>query len=143
MKKLDKTQYGIALQNAVAYLKGKKIIRKEQEISAALKVSKVTVSSYVTGRQLPSMNFIEKFEQVYKLSLADFLDQTQIVEIVDTESAVISTLIRIESMVRVNSAYVSELYAKQASVPTSRVVTDMEQMAKVEGLRIAESMKKK
>lgn len=140
MKKLDRKQYSTALRAAVTYLKGMGKILRESEIAVNLDYSKGLVSSYLSGGQVPSRNFIEAFEAYYKIKLEDL---SKIVEIDEPESVSMASLIRIESMVRTNSAYIAELYAKQASVISTKVAQDMERMAAAEALRIVESMKKK
>jgi len=69
---MTKIEASKALQNAVAYLKGKKIIKKENEISMKTGYSKGSVSNYIRGTQIPSPAFIEKFESTFDLDINNF-----------------------------------------------------------------------
>jgi hypothetical protein len=61
------------LEAALAHLKSKGIIKRDNDIMAPLGIkSKGTVSSYASGANKMSNNFKEKFENQYKLKLADF-----------------------------------------------------------------------
>ena len=49
IKKMDKTHAVTALQNAVAFLKGQKIIKKEIEISTENRVYRCPLHRFTTG----------------------------------------------------------------------------------------------
>ena len=72
MLQIIKAMFRTPLEAAVAQLIGKGIIKKDQDIVEALSISKGTFISYKNGNARPSRNFIQKFENKYKISLADF-----------------------------------------------------------------------
>lgn len=74
---MDKSAVNTALQNAVAFLKGQKIIKKDSEISLQTGYSPGSVSTYISGNTMPSKNFIAKFQEVFKLDLKDFVNNSQ------------------------------------------------------------------
>lgn len=137
---MDKTQYSPALQNAVAHLKGKKIIKTEGEISTKTGFSKGTVSSYLSGNHIPSVNFIDKFQEAFKLNLEDF-NKPAPVSINNTTDVAMEAIIRSESMLRVNASYIAEIYGHLMKVPATKVLRDMEQMAGDEALKKLDQLK--
>jgi transcriptional regulator with XRE-family HTH domain len=60
------------VEAAVAFLIGKGIIKKDADVVDSLKMSKGTFSAYKSGKTEPSKNFIQQFENYYKIKLADF-----------------------------------------------------------------------
>lgn len=111
---MDRDTAVTALQNAVAYLKGKKIIKKENEISLRTGFTKGAVSGYISGNATPSKNFIAKFQEVYNLDLKDYVKEKPVI-INDTYGAGVEALIRIEAQNRVMLSYVAEIYAAGAT----------------------------
>ena len=130
---MDKNQYSTALQNAVAFLKGQKIIKKEIEISIDTGFSKGAVSNYITGKQQPSKNFIDKFAEVYSLDLNQFAKAIPI-PVSNPESIVMGTIMRTEAQVRVTASYVAEIYGHLKNVPVAKVLRDMESMVEADTL---------
>jgi len=137
---MDKTAAVTALQNAVAFLKGQKIIKKEIDISLQTGYAKGSISAYLTGLSTPSKNFLAKFQEVYNLNLDDFAKESPVVE--NTHGEGLGSLLRIESLVRSQNAYVAEIYAQQAGVPATKVLKDMEQMAAAELSKLTGGLKK-
>lgn len=125
---MTKTQASKALQNAVAYLKGQKLIKKEIEISIQTGFSKGTISSYLSGNHVPSENFIKKFQEVFNIDLRKFTEGPDVV-IPDGPGASMEALIRIESLEKVKASYLAEVYAHLKGVPATKVLKEMEQMA--------------
>lgn len=70
---MDKELKIKGISNAVSFLKKSGKIKRDGEIARDTEFNKSTVSQYITGRQEPSNNFIKKFEDVYKLSINDFV----------------------------------------------------------------------
>lgn len=62
------------LSHAVQYLYGKGLIKRDKEIADKTGYNKATVSSYLSGKIAPSQSFIESFEKVFNLKLADFAE---------------------------------------------------------------------
>lgn len=60
------------LAKAVFFLKEQGKIKRQGEIAKDLKMSKGTLSAYVTGKTDPSPGFIEKFENHYGITLTSF-----------------------------------------------------------------------
>jgi transcriptional regulator with XRE-family HTH domain len=139
--KIDKDSVVAALQNAVAYLKGKKLIKKENEISLQTGFSKGSVSSYLSGNQKPSQNFLNKFEEVYGIKLSNF-EAAPPVE-VDNPGVAFESIIRTEAISRVSASYIAEIYGLLAKQPATKVLKEMERLAEVEALRMLEELKKK
>jgi transcriptional regulator with XRE-family HTH domain len=67
-----------ALRNAVAYLKGERIIEADKDIAEKTGYKKSAVSLYIKGSSKVSDEFINKFEEVFKLKLGDFATKTPI-----------------------------------------------------------------
>lgn len=61
-----------SITQAVQYLYGKGIIKKDKDIADNTGYNKATVSSYISGRTRPSRDFLEKFEKVFTIKLSDF-----------------------------------------------------------------------
>ena len=47
-------------------------IKTDKDIAGAVGLDKSTVSTYLSGKKKASRNFIEKFEEVFQLSLSDY-----------------------------------------------------------------------
>lgn len=137
---MDKTQYSKALQNAVAYLKGQKILKKEIEISMKTGFSKGSVSNYLTGSQTPSVNFIDKFQEVYNLNLEDFKKEVP-VQINNSDAAAMEAIIRTEAWARTNASYIAEIYGHLMKVPATKVLREMVQMSEADSLKSLEELK--
>jgi hypothetical protein len=60
------------LEMAVKYLKDKGIIVRDGDVARDLKMSKGTLSAYITGKTKLSKNFTDRFENQYKLKISDF-----------------------------------------------------------------------
>jgi len=137
---MDKTQYSPALRNAVAYVKGAKKIKVEGEISTRTGFSKGTVSSYLSGNHMPSVNFIEKFEKEFNLKLKDYIGEVP-VPINTTGNIELETLIRTESLARVNASYIAEIYGHLKNVPATKVLNEMVQTANSESAKRLDELK--
>lgn len=61
-----------ALRKAVDYLMESGRISKDGDIADDLKMNKGALSTYLSGAAKPSKPFLTKFEEYYKLHLADF-----------------------------------------------------------------------
>jgi transcriptional regulator with XRE-family HTH domain len=89
---LDCTQ----LQMAINYLKDKGAIEKDIDVATELKVSKGTLSNYKSGKVIMSKNFIDKFENHYKLKLSNFTEngskKSGSDEVLDTKNEMINLL---------------------------------------------------
>lgn len=61
----------LSLYDAVEFLKSERIIKKDTEIAIKTGYSKQTISNYISGKQKPSKNFIDKFSEVFNLESID------------------------------------------------------------------------
>jgi transcriptional regulator with XRE-family HTH domain len=66
------TKLNYEFRQAVQWLYGQGIIRKDGDISQKTGYNKATISGYMTGRTLASQAFLEKFQNVFGLRLEDF-----------------------------------------------------------------------
>lgn len=64
--------YNEDIKRAVRWLKGRGLIDKDKDIGDKTGYRKSTVSGYVKGRIVASSDFRTKFEEAFKLKLADF-----------------------------------------------------------------------
>lgn len=139
---MDRNTTVTALQAAVAKLKGDMVIRKENEISVLTGFSKSAVSGFLSGNTTPSKAFLQKFQEVFKLRLEDFIKEKP-VQIDFSHGVGLETLIRTESKADVTLSYVAEIYAHLKEIPATKVLRDMEQMADVQSLNKLAELKKK
>jgi transcriptional regulator with XRE-family HTH domain len=70
--KINETRYRTALEAAVQYLKDNDRVSSATDIADELKMSKGTLSTYISGKSDPSKNFIQNFEDTYRIKLEDF-----------------------------------------------------------------------
>lgn len=139
---MDKTQAISALQNAVTYLKAKKIIKKDLEICEKTGYTSGSVSSYISGNSAPSKNFLAKFQEAFSLNLEDFVKENPVV-LEFSHGVGIESVIRIESKTDVTLSYVAEIYAHLKDQPATKVLQDMVQMANSQSIKRLDELRKK
>ena len=69
--------YNEDIKRAVRWLKGRGIINKDKDIVDKTGYRKSTVSGYISGKIDASSDFRTKFENAFKLSLADFESESE------------------------------------------------------------------
>lgn len=62
------------LDAAIAHLKGKGVIRRDNDIADAIGYAKSVISGYKSGNAKISSDFKKKFENFYNIKLSDFGD---------------------------------------------------------------------
>jgi transcriptional regulator with XRE-family HTH domain len=112
------------LEMAVKYLKERGVIDKDADIADTLDISRGTLSAYISGTTKPSKPFIKKFENYYKLKLADFannMSRSNNNNVVEAKNEIIIELLkkevaRLQFQVDINFAAaletLQEIYAK-------------------------------
>ena len=106
-----------SLKNAVQYLYGIGEIKKDKDIAERLGYNKSTVSSYITGRSEPSRDFVETFENVFKIKLSDFAEggNKEIIVKDDPMQLFAENLLQVKAYVRVNQSLLAEILANQTN----------------------------
>jgi hypothetical protein len=71
---IDNIQHNSALEAAIAWLIGQRVIREPLDVRRKLEESSGNFSSYYNGKLTPSKRFSLKFKEAYNVDLADFED---------------------------------------------------------------------
>jgi hypothetical protein len=127
--KTNETKHNTELRAAVKHLYQKKAITKDSDIATKTKYKSNTVSQYLSGSRKASKPFILKFEQVFKLSLADFTDKID-------ENKEAAILLKLEALANVNKSFLIDMVAKVTKVPKASVKAEYEASYKAEIKRL-------
>lgn len=113
----------IAIANAVQYLYGKGIIKKDKDIADKTGYNKSTVSSFITGHTKASLPFIQKFEKAFRLSLKDFVKggTHEPVPIADPTQMNTEKLLQVYAIGRTNQSLLVEVLAHLKNIPVMEV----------------------
>ena len=105
-----------AIGNAVQFLYGKGMIKKDKDIADKTGYNKATVSSYISGRTKASEDFIATFEKAFKVSLKDFAKGGELepIPVVDPIQVLTEKVIQAYATARVNQSLLVELLAGQS-----------------------------
>lgn len=103
------------LANAVQYLYGQGVIKKDKDISDKTGYNKATVSSYINGKIKPSADFTQAFERVFKVKLKDFEKggQFEPVPAADPLQIITEKVLQVYATARVNQSLLIEILASQ------------------------------
>lgn len=115
-----------AIASAVQYLYGKGIITKDKDIADKTGYNKATVSSYISGRTIPSADFIAAFEKTFKLKLSDFEKGGEMhpVPVADPLQVLSEKVIQSYALGRVNQSLLIEILSHQ----TGKTVMELQRV---------------
>ncbi len=109
------------LENAVQYLYGKGVIKKDKDIADKTGYNKATISSYITGRTKPSDYFLRIFEKSYSLKLSNFkgninqsIDDDDDHQSLIKDGSIEDKINYLNAMTKVNQSLLIEILASQS-----------------------------
>lgn len=116
---MSKSKAGTTLGRAVSYLKGEQVIKTAQDVANSLGYSKGTVSAYISGKTVPSSDFITKFENHYGLKLSDFEKRKPGQKFINTGLSNQEANQRMYEMILANNALTKVLKAEVVALKAS------------------------
>lgn len=121
------SELNYAFRQAVQWLYGQGIIKKDKDIADRTKRNKATVSSYITGRVVASKEFLSDFEKAFTLKLSDFEPggDREVIRTPDVNQLLSENVLILKAEMQTNRQLLVELLA----AVTKRPVTEVQLMA--------------
>ena len=126
------------LNDAYLHLIARKIIKSQQDIVKDTGFSKSTVSSYFSGAQNPSKNFMKKFIEVYEPNIKQL--EENVSNLHAEEKTIIPRLMEqiaaIKAAIGIIMPVLTKLEAKDRSESTAKISMEFAEMIRQETERI-------
>lgn len=135
---MNQTKLQSALVAAVQKLKGDGIIKVNDEVASALKMSKGTFSAYLNGHQTPSKNFVLKFKNLYGIDLEE-----GVVKKIDATDYVTSSMIDVKAHLTVILSVLAQSEAARSGMFVGQVFQQLSRAVEVEKEAIRQELANK